>query len=325
MTHLEMVRSLPGLRIAVLGDLMMDEYVWGDAKRVSPESPVLVVTVDRDTSVPGGAANVASNVISLGGKAHVFGVVGDDAKGMELIEALARQGAGTDGVVTTTDRPTTSKARVIAQNQQVLRIDRESSRSLPLDVADRLAGHFRDGLGRWDAILISDYAKGVVCPEIVPAVIQGAKKSGIPIVANGKPANAACFLGADVLSFNLSEALAASGDPRFETDDIRDAGADLRRRLDVGTLVVTRGRQGVMAWTESSIESVPARQVEVFDVAGAGDTVIATLCLSIVAGASLAGALELANIAASVVVGKVGVAPVTTHDLERALASTSPN
>lgn len=312
----ELIEKFKGLKIAVLGDLMMDEYVWGNASRVSPESPVLVIDVERETAVPGGAANVAANVTALGAKAIVFGAVGADAHGEELCRALSERGSDTAGIVVDDSRPTTRKTRVVAQNQQVLRVDREKTHAMPNAPSQDLVTKLGSVLESVDAVLVSDYAKGVVNDLTVPSTIAATRLAGKPFIANGKPGNTHLLAGASIVSLNLVEAIAASGDKSFSGDDIDAAGFTLREKLGVDTLVVTRGPRGLTAWSkDGSVVSVPAHRVEVYDVAGAGDTAITTLALAVAAGASLEQAAQLAVLAAAIVIGKVGVATVGADEL----------
>lgn len=311
------IRKFSGLEIAVIGDLMMDEYVWGQANRVSPESPVLVIDVQRETAVPGGAANVASNILALGAKVRVLGAVGSDEVGQELRASLAVRGADVTGVITDPTRPTTRKTRVVAQSQQVLRIDRELSVDLSKESSAELLGHLETAIPSANAVLLSDYAKGVVNKSFVPDAIKAVRGQKKPFLANAKPPNASLLAGASLVTINLSEALATSGDQRFNDDElIHNAGHDLRLKLKVDILVVTRGPKGLCAWTsDGEAVAVPAHPVAVYDVAGAGDTVVSILTLCMAAGVSINIATRLAVIAAGIVVGKVGVATVTAEEL----------
>ncbi|MBS1723388.1 MAG: bifunctional hydroxymethylpyrimidine kinase/phosphomethylpyrimidine kinase [Armatimonadetes bacterium] len=320
MTDHELVLAFEGLKIAVIGDLMMDEYVWGDAARVSPESPVLVIEVRSDSAVPGGAANVAANAMALGAQAQILGVVGEDVPGTALKASLEQRGANISGIVTDPTRPTTRKTRIVAQNQQVLRIDRESSHETPAAATKALGAHIASAVANSDAILVSDYAKGVVNAQTVPNTISLCQSGKKLLVANAKPDNVELFAGASVVSLNVSEAVAASGDARFRTDEIEWAGKELRKHLKIGTLIVTRGPLGITYWTEEDgFHRIPAHPVEVYDVAGAGDTVITTITLALAAGAPMDQASRLAVRAAAIVVGKVGVATVTANELLEAL------
>ncbi|MBS1715515.1 MAG: bifunctional hydroxymethylpyrimidine kinase/phosphomethylpyrimidine kinase [Armatimonadetes bacterium] len=312
----EIVAGFEGLQVAVLGDLMMDEYLWGDASRVSPESPVLVIDVQRETAVPGGAANVAANLMALGATTKVFGAVGDDGAGADLRDKLAERGADVLGIVTDASRPTTRKTRVVAQNQQVLRIDREHAHDLAGPVASELARRLLGSIDGLDAVLASDYDKGVVNEATVPPAVARARAGSVPFLVNAKPDNVGLLKGASVVTLNIGEALAASGDKRFRTDEIGVAGQSLREAIGCDALVVTRGPKGLAVWTDDApAVLVPAKQVEVYDVAGAGDTVVSTMTLAVAAGAGLREAAELAVHAAAVVVGKVGVATVTRDEL----------
>ncbi len=310
------VRGFQSRRVVVLGDLMLDEYLWGRATRISPESPVMVVDVDRETSVPGGAANVAMNLLALGAGVAVIGVVGDDAAGGALIDELREAGADVRGILVAEDRPTTRKTRVVAHSQQVMRVDREKTSKLSNGLSDRVASVLRELVQQADALLISDYNKGVLTSEVAEEAVR-ARSGGTLLTANPKPVNALLLSGADVVQLNQIEADALAGEGRFAEDAGLDTvGSELVRRLDVGTLVVTRGARGLLLWRrEGGMCHIPPRPVEVYDAAGAGDTVICALTLGIAAGALTEEAAEVANHAASCVVRKVGVATVTQDEL----------
>lgn len=319
MTFDSVLKNFEGLRVAVFGDIMLDEYVWGEACRVSPESPVLVIKVQNETAVPGGAANVASNVVALGAQAQIFGVIGNDQKGVGLSQSLLERGMQTAGLVVDDNRPTTRKTRIVAQNQQVLRVDREETEPISVSLSTKLAQLVEDRMSEIDILLISDYAKGVVNSSTVPRLIESSQASGTIVVANSKPSNAHLFTGADILSLNLSEAIAVSSLTNFETD-LNTNGTDLRRKLGVNSLVITRGSSGLTIWDANGhIQTIPAHKVDVYDVAGAGDTTIATLALAIAAGATMKDAAQLAVIAAGIVVSKVGVATVNQEEIRRQL------
>ncbi len=314
----EIVNTFAGRSIVVLGDLMMDEYLWGRATRISPESPVMVVEVERDSRVPGGAANVVNNILALGGSVSVIGVVGDDTPGRALIEALRESGANVAGIVTDDSRPTTQKTRVVAHSQQVLRVDREQTDRVDGAVAAKLLSCLHDAIRNADAVLISDYNKGVLTPEVAGEIVSiGRAEAGKLVTANPKPANARMLGGCDVVTLNQSEAESLIGEGAFsEGDGLDEAGRRLIRDLGVRSLVVTRGSRGLSVWSENDrVSHISAHPVEVYDVAGAGDTVISALTLGLAAGAPIEEAAVVANHAAACVVRKVGVATVSPEEL----------
>jgi len=320
----QILRSFAGKRVVVIGDLMTDEYLWGRATRISPESPVMVVEVDRESSVPGGAANVVNNLLALGSAVSVVGVVGDDAAGRELNKALVNEGADISGVVTDPSRPTTRKTRVLARHQQVLRIDREQTHPIPFAVERELIERAAAAMRGASAVVLSDYNKGVATDGVSRSAVQAARTARLPFIANSKPANVRGLAGATVVQLNryeaqetLTAAYLGRPHPKFLRDEEwEDAGALLRQELDIDTLLVTRGEKGLSFWAaDGRVTHVPAHPVEVFDEAGAGDTVISALTLSIAAGAALDEAGYIANRAAAAVVQKVGVATVTAAEL----------
>ena len=320
----QILRSFVGKRVVVIGDLMTDEYLWGRATRISPESPVMVVEVDRESSVPGGAANVVNNLLALGSAVSVVGVVGDDSAGSELKKALADEGADITGVVIDASRPTTRKTRIVARHQQVLRVDREQTHPIPLAVERELLKRAAGAVRGASAVVLSDYNKGIMTEAVSRAMVGLARELRLPLVANSKPTNVRALAGASIVQLNryeaqetLSAVYLGRRHPRFlQDDEWEDAGALLRQELDVETLLVTRGEKGLSFWkTNGSVTHVPAHPVEVFDEAGAGDTVISALTLSVAAGAPLEDAGFIANRAAAAVVQKVGVATVTVQEL----------
>lgn len=313
----QIVRRFAGRRVIVLGDLMMDEYLLGSATRISPESPVMVVDVESERCVPGGAANVVNNLLALGAKVAVIGVVGQDAAGEALRADLSARGADVTGIVADASRPTTRKTRVVAHSQQVLRVDREQTHPIAPSVAECLLEHLQREIAEAEILAISDYSKGVLTPQVARAAVQAARQAGRLLTSNPKPANARVLAGADLIQLNQSEAQAASGDSRFAGEEgLNAAGIALVRELGAETLVVTRGAKGLSIWhAEGGARHLPAHPVEVYDVAGAGDTVISALTLGLAAGATVEEAAEVANHAAACVVRKVGVATVTPEEL----------
>lgn len=311
-----------GKRVLVVGDLMVDEHVWGNAARVSPEAPVLVVEAQRQTFVPGGAANVANQLLAFGAYVMVAGVVGDDADGRRLRAELTTLGADTEAVVISDDRPTTVKTRIVAGTQQIVRVDREKRAPLPEDAARRLIEKGRDALAACDALLFSDYDKGVLGRATVRALIEAARAAGVPaITANPKPASAHFYAGADVAQFNRVEADQALGgvhrlDAGASEETFHHAGARLREELQVGNLLVTRGAEGATLFTgDGGHVDVAPHRVDVYDVTGAGDSTLAGLTLALAAGAAPGDAAALGNASGGAVVRKVGVATATRDEV----------
>lgn len=315
------VPRLAGKRVLVVGDVMADHYVFGKVERISPEAPIPVVHVDREEVKPGGAANVACNIVALGGRAALAGVIGADAMGETLRALLRDKGIDPSGLVKDSERPTIQKSRVIANHQQVVRVDRERRAGLSAVAQEAFQDACLRGLEACDAVLLSDYAKGALSGPLCAAIIAKAKALGKTVAADPKPANMAWFAGADVVTPNQGEAQASSG--LAITDDLgaEAAGRLLMDRLKAGSVLITRGEHGMsLVQAGGAATHIPTRAREVFDVTGAGDTVIATLTLALAAGAPLPEAAALANAAAGLVVAEVGVAVVAPDQLTAALA-----
>lgn len=306
-------------RVMVVGDLMLDEHVWGAVERISPEAPVMVVRVDSPDSDyrAGGAANVAGNIRALGAAAAVVGVVGDDEGRRLLLQSLESAGVDTSGVFVDPARLTTRKTRIWASHRhQVVRIDRESGRRIPSSVVRAIIDHIEREARGFDAILISDYDKGVVTRETARAAIRAARELGVVSVSNAKPRNISSCRGVDVISLNQSEASAASGVEIDEITDVEKAGRKLMSAVGCGGLIITRGAHGlsVFSGTESA-HHIPAIETEVYDVAGAGDTVAGALALALSCGLDLPSAGLVANCAGAAVVRKVGVATTSVDEI----------
>ena len=315
-TTLTVLDRMTELKVLVVGDLMLDVYLWGHASRISPEAPVMVVEVERETSVPGGAANVVHNLAALGARVRVLGVIGDDAPGEQLRNALREQGADTEGLVVDAGRPTTVKSRVMSHHRQVMRIDRENKQPISPAAEAEICQQIEAFGPQHDVILISDYAKGLVTPRIARTA-TAQREQGCFVAVNAKPGQVHAFAGADLVTLNQIEAEQVAGTARLAMEpDVRKHGPELRSILDVRTLVITQGGRGMSAFSHNQDPLVvPAVPVEVYDVAGAGDTTISTLTMALRAGADLETASQLAMRAASIVVGKLGVATATLDEL----------
>ncbi len=303
------------LHILVVGDLMLDRYLIGDVERISPEAPVPVLRQVRQYARPGGAANVALNLAGLGAKATLCGLVGYDGDGRELIHQLQESGVHT-GCVLPCGLPTITKTRVVSRTQQLLRVDVESRSPGSIPEHATLQAKALEALASVDAVILSDYAKGVLTEELCRVLIEAARQRSIPVLVDPKSRDFHRYAGATTICPNLQELSAAAGVPASDMDRLMRAAQQMVQSLDLGFLTVTMSERGIVVLQRDGAEvRSDAKAREVFDVSGAGDTVIATLAASIAAGMDLASAIELANIAAGIVVGKLGTVPVTAAEI----------
>lgn len=307
-------------RVLVLGDVMLDCYLWGDIQRISPEAPVAVVEADRETQRLGGAANVASNVNALGAEARLVGVVGNDVHAARLRELLQAQGM-TDAGLVASDRRTTRKTRVIARHQQVLRIDHEDARELRDALLERARQVALEEISRATACIISDYGKGVITPPLLREVLGEAAARGIPVCVDPKETHFFEYAGVDLITPNTKEASVARGRRITDLRGLLEAGHELRSRLDCRAVLITRGEHGMALFErDRPVTGFRAIARDVFDVTGAGDTVVSVAAVALGAGATIEEAAALANHAASLVVREVGTAAVTAPELAEAVA-----
>jgi rfaE bifunctional protein kinase chain/domain len=304
----------------VVGDLMIDQYLWGGVSRISPEAPVPVVRLERESFRLGGAGNVVNNLVSLGARAIPAGVRGDDRQG-ELLETLCRDaGIPTEALVVAPGRPTTVKTRVIAHNQQVVRVDREVDGPLEAAVAGRFTEKALSCLARVQGLVVSDYDKGGVSAGLLAALLPDAARRGVPIVVDPKVRLIRHYRPATVVTPNSREAMEATGMPARTDGEFEAIGRRLLETLDCPYILITRGERGMLLVKKGGPAlAISATAREVFDVTGAGDTVAATLAVALAAGASVEEAALLSNRAAGVVVGKVGTATLTVQELLDAL------
>jgi D-beta-D-heptose 7-phosphate kinase/D-beta-D-heptose 1-phosphate adenosyltransferase len=316
----EALDRFPSCRIMVIGDLMLDVFVWGEVQRISPEAPVPVVDVHEETRLLGGSANVVHNVAALGARAMVSGVVGNDPGGRELVRLLRRAGVSTEGVVVEENRPTTMKTRIIARNQQVVRFDREERRPVEHDTMDHIARYLEDNLGRVDALILSDYAKGVITPELMDRTRSMQAASRVPVIVDPKVQNPVMYRGVTLITPNHHEAARMAGVEIRDEGGLKAAAEVLLRDLECESVLITRGKDGMSLFHRNGdMASIPTVARTVFDVTGAGDTVIATMALGMAAGLSTVDAALLANLAAGIVVGEVGTVAVNRENLLLAL------
>lgn len=306
----------------VLGDLMLDVYLTGTVERISPEAPVPVVHVLDERLALGGAANVAANVLELGAGCDLIGVVGRDAAGFSIRESLStlRGGAISARLVERSDRPTTTKTRVMARKQQVVRFDREQAGDLPADCAEEICARLEEVTAGADVLILEDYNKGVLAPSVIRRAMGLAEERSIPVVVDPKFRHIFDYRGATVFKPNVHELTAALGTPVQAGDD--EWLEEARQRFGCEHLLVTLGEEGMaLRSADGSSFRVPAMAREVYDVSGAGDTVIACVATSIAAGASVREAAILANFAAAIEVGKPGVATVSPDELRAVVAA----
>ena len=314
------LQAFVGKKVLVAGDLMSDRYVWGRVSRISPEAPIPVVHVTREESKPGGAANVAVNLKKLGADVLLAGVIGDDAGGRELEQLLLQMGMDTSLLLRDTSRPTIVKTRVIAHQQQIVRVDREDKRPLNVKLQNRLQEQLLAKLAEVDAVLFSDYDKGALSLELCQAVIQRAHDLKKVVTADPKPQNMDFFRGCTIITPNRLEAENAAGLELDSDENVLEAGRRLLDRLNTDAVLITRGEDGMSLFEgEGRISHIPTQALEVFDVTGAGDTVISTLTLALAAGAGFEESALLANTAAGIVVGEIGVAAVDTQQILQVL------
>ncbi|MBI2941477.1 MAG: D-glycero-beta-D-manno-heptose-7-phosphate kinase [Chloroflexi bacterium] len=311
-------------RLLIVGDVMVDQYVWGTVTRISPEAPVPVVEVDRLTYLAGGAANVALNATALGAWVSLIGVVGADAEGRALLDLLAERGMPTGGLLTIADRPTTFKTRVIGQTQQIVRIDREVRMPVPADVRDRLLAAAATELAHVDGVILSDYSKGVVTAELAAALIALAHAAGLPIVVDPKGRDFARYAGATVVKPNRQEAAEALGSELTGNPSIVAAGQRLLTTLATDAILITRGADGMSLFEPGRPGyHLPTSCTRVVDPTGAGDTVTAVYALALAAGATHREAALLASHAAAIVCQQRGAVAVDAPEL-RAAVDGSP-
>jgi rfaE bifunctional protein kinase chain/domain len=312
----DVLARFPGKHVLVVGDVMLDEYVWGTVRRISQEAPVPVVELHKRSYLPGGAANAAANIASLRGVADLVGVVGADQAGGQLRAGLEDRGIGSVGLLAEEGRPTTTKTRIIAHNQQVVRVDHEQRRSITPEIERRLLELVDERLPAMDACILSDYAKGTVSPALARHVLARAAALGKPVVVDPKGSDFGKYRGATLLKPNLQEAGQFLGRDLDLQQHVLEAGRGLLQALDCNGVLITRGADGMSLFQRSKEPvHIAAHAREVYDVTGAGDTVIAALTMALAVGANLEEAARLASHAAAIIVGRVGTAAIGYEEL----------
>ncbi|MBU0759899.1 MAG: D-glycero-beta-D-manno-heptose-7-phosphate kinase [Candidatus Omnitrophica bacterium] len=303
-------------KVLIIGDLILDEFLWGDVSRISPEAPVPVVWIRSESFMPGGAANVANNIQSFGGKTYLAGVIGMDERGRTLKELLKKNGVDVGGIVVDSERPTILKTRVIAHHQQVVRIDKEKMDNLSADLISQIIMYVKAIIIDIDAIIIEDYGKGVITPRLLREVLRLAKKHGKIVMVDPKEEHFNYYKGVTGITPNHHEASKATGIKVTDDKSLIRIGKEFLKKLKSESVLVTLGENGMRLFEKGGrITHIPTVAQDVFDVSGAGDTVISTFTLALAAGASMIEAAHISNLAAGIVVGKVGIATVTQEEL----------
>lgn len=310
------IYNFQNTRVMVIGDLILDEFIWGKVDRISPEAPVPVVWADRESFMPGGASNVANNVAALGGKVDLVGVIGNDDRGGILKSEMSQRNIVIDGIFIDNTRPTVLKTRVIAHKQQVVRIDKEVISPLSNRIISKIVAYVKKRIKDIDILIIEDYGKGVITPQLLKSIVPLAKRHKKTIAVDPKEDHFSFYKGVTLITPNISEASKATGVKIQNKRDIDDAGKRLLNKLKCNMALITRGEDGMVLFKNGKrpvyIQTVAQ---EVYDVSGAGDTVISVFCLALASGAREIEAAHIANCAAGIVVGKVGIAVVNQAEL----------
>lgn len=302
--------------VLVVGDMMVDEFIWGDVKRISPEAPVPIVSITGETFHPGGAANVVANIHSLEGKVYIAGVIGDDKEGKSLIGNLSRKGISTEGLIVDVHRPTTLKTRIVVKSQQMIRIDKEKQDPVDERIINQMLDYIKMVIPDTKTMIISDYGKGVIGQKLLEELIPLSKKYDIITIVDPKIGNFGYYNGVSIITPNHFEAQDLTGIIIKDEVSLRQCMEAILRHLECEIVIVTRGEEGMSILKKGGeIFHLPVVAKEVYDVTGAGDTVVAVLSLCLGAGIDIGESAKLANYAASIVVGKIGTAVVTKEEL----------
>jgi D-beta-D-heptose 7-phosphate kinase/D-beta-D-heptose 1-phosphate adenosyltransferase len=312
----QIVDAITTKNVMVIGDIMLDKYLWGTVSRISPEAPVPIVDVSEETARLGGAANVANNIATLGAGCELCAVMGEDRAGEEIVSLIEDRGIDVSGVVRDPRRPTTVKTRIIAHNQQVVRADQETRDEIDGDVRQKLTDLVMAGLARCDAVIISDYGKGVITRELLECLIPAARSQRRPVSVDPKETHFMNYRRVSLITPNQYEAGGAVGKRIQDEQGLLEVGWKIVELLDVDALLITRGELGMSLFeADGTYQHFPTVARHVYDVTGAGDTVITAFTLAMCAGASMAEAAHLANHAAGIVIRDVGTATVKPRDL----------
>lgn len=314
------INKFKRLKALVIGDLMIDEYLWGSVDRISPEAPVPVVCVQKESQTLGGAGNVINNLVAMGAAVCAIGTAGTGKAGQMIFEKLEDLGIGTDGIISEPQRPTTRKTRIIASNQQVLRIDKEDKKNITDKTLKKLVANIEKNIKEVDLVILSDYNKGLITQNLVQETVRLAQKYQVLTLADPKSLNFSKYESVTVLTPNKKEASLAANMEIQSDQDLLDAGNKIMEIVKLEKLLITCGKDGMMLFEKGkSPFHIESNAQQVFDVSGAGDTVISLLGLGLAAGADFKQSAQIANAAAGIVVAKVGTATASIDELKQAL------
>lgn len=317
-----MLNDFPGKRVLVLGDVMLDHYIWGTVKRISPEAPVPVVEVNSESVRLGGAGNVLNNILGLGGEVTFCSVIGADSAGEWIQERVQSKNVDMSGLIVEENRLTIKKTRIVAHQQQVVRFDHEARSPFLAKTTRRLSDYVISELSNVDCLAISDYSKGVISRSVLRKILPAARERGIPVIVDPKVNHFALYKNVTLVTPNNLEASQASGIDIQDEASLLKAGETILKKLNCQAVLITRGEQGMSLFeSDGAVTHIPTDAKEVFDVTGAGDTVLSTLALALAVGAPLSEAARLANLAAGIVVGIVGTATIEREMIQRTLAA----
>ena len=311
--------------ILVVGDIMLDRHIFGDVNRISPEAPVPVVEVREENMVAGGASNVLNNILNLKSEGYITGIIGDDEYGMILVNKIEKAGGNVKGIVVDENRPTTTKTRIIAHSQQVVRIDRENCDVIEKKLEDIIIDYLKEIKSDIDAVIIEDYGKGSITKNIVKTIIKIFGNNNIPIAVDPKEENFDMYKKTTIITPNKKEAENIIGRKIKSKEDLYKAGKDIIKKLKIKALLITRGKEGMSLFVNNEIYDIPTIAKEEYDVTGAGDTVIAALTTMLANGYNFKESAFISNVAAGIVVEKPGVVPVGFEELKERLKNEKPN
>ena len=316
---IKIIEQFKSKKILVIGDVMLDKYIWGEVTRISPEAPVQIVNVMREEYVPGGASNVAANIAELGAKAWMVGVVGNDETRNKLINETAKKKINSDYLISDPEKRTILKVRVFGGKQQLLRFDYEKKGDISRNTEQKILSSIKEIIKDIDAVIVSDYAKGTITGDLMEALKELCKKNSMLLIVDPKPEHKKYYKNVTLITPNTTEAKKMAGLSEDAEEDVESVGKRLLAELNSNVLI-TRGERGMSLFEKNgSILSIPTFAKEVYDIIGAGDTSVAALALALASGASLEESAIIANHAAGITVGKVGTSTVTAEELKRSI------